>query len=223
MHRVPAFEITDRTVIAGLVRDLAFAQLVTRVDDTFAATSLPLLLDAPTDTGPWILRGHLARANPQARIDAAEVPVIALFVGPHASVSPTAYPTWRETGKVVPTWNYVEVHVHGTFRLTDEPEATLAAVTELTDVHEATRPQPWSVADAADGYVAGLARGIVSFEIAVERVEAKAKLSQNKSTVDQAGVVDDLSGRDGSARAVADLMRSRRFAGAATDDAGRSA
>jgi len=127
------------------------------------------------------LRGHLARTNPQAGIGAAGVPALALFVGPHAYVSPSAYPSKVETGRVVPTWNFVEVHAHGTFRLTDDAATTLAVVTDLTDVHEATRPEPWRVADAPDDYVKRLARGIVAFEIIVDRVEAKAKLSQNKS------------------------------------------
>jgi transcriptional regulator len=217
---VPAFEITDREVIARLVRDLAFAQVVTRFDDGFTATSLPLLLDAPVGGGPWRLRGHLARSNPQARIGEVDLPAIALFVGPHAYVSPTSYPTRLETGKGVPTWNYVEVHVHGTFRLTDHPATTLEAVTELTDVHETGRSRPWSIGDAPDGYVSGLARGIVSFEIDVERVEAKAKLSQNKPAIDQAGVIDDLDGRAGPSGAVADLMRSGEFAQPGVGDTG---
>jgi len=214
VNRSPAFEVTDPGVIARLVHDLAFAQVVTGdAAGGFVASSVPLLLDVPADGGPWRLRGHLARANPQARIDAAAVPALALFVGPHAYVSPSAYPSKAATGRVVPTWNFVEVHAHGTFRLTDDPDATLTAVTDLTDVHEADRPERWRVADAPDGYVAGLARGIVAFEITVERIEAKAKLSQNKSEEDRRGVVEDLSARPGGGAAVAGLMRSGEFGG----------
>ena len=210
MNRVAAFEVTDDHTIAGLIRDLAFAQVVTHGRDGFVASSVPLLLDEPDD-GPWILRGHMARSNPQARIGRAEVPALVLFVGPHAYVSPSTYATKAETGKVVPTWNYVEVDVHGTLRLTDDPGRTMAAVTDLTDVHETARTQPWQVADAPDGYVDGLARGIVSFEVVVDRVEAKAKLSQNKSEADQVGVIADLAERPGGASAIARLMGSGEF------------
>jgi transcriptional regulator len=211
VNRSPAFEVTDPGVIARLVRDLAFAQVVTTGDGGFAASSVPLLLDVPDHGRPWRLRGHLARTNPQAGIGAAGVPALALFVGPHAYVSPSAYPSKVETGRVVPTWNFVEVHAHGTFRLTDDAATTLAVVTDLTDVHEATRPEPWRVADAPDDYVKRLARGIVAFEIIVDRVEAKAKLSQNKSVADRRGVVEDLSARPGGGEAVAGLMRSGEF------------
>ena len=207
MNRVPAFEITDPGAIAGLIRDLAFAQVVTGGVDGFVASSVPLLLDEPED-GPWRLRGHLARSNPQAKIGDASVPALALFIGPHAYVSPSTYATKAETGKVVPTWNYVEVHLHGTMRLTDRADRTLAAVRDLTDVHEAHRAEPWRVADAPDGYVDGLARGIVAFEVEVERVEAKAKLSQNKPEGDRTGVIEDLAVGTGQGPAVARLMQS---------------
>ena len=212
MNSVPAFEITDPQTTARLIRDLAFAQVVTQGADGFAASSVPLLLDVP-EIGPWRLRGHLARSNPQARIGGASVPALALFVGPHTYVSPTSYPTWTETGNAVPTWNYVEVHVHGTLSLTDTADRTRTAVSDLTDVHESGRAAPWRVADAPDGYVDGLLRGIVGFELVVDRVEAKAKLSQNKPEADRAGVVADLEGRAGDAGAggIAELMRSDAY------------
>jgi len=209
VHHVPAFDVTDPGTIARLIDDLALAQVVTHGPDGLVASTVPLVLDRPSD-GPWRLRGHLARANPQARVGAATRPCLALFLGPQAYVSPSVYATKAETGKVVPTWNYVEVHVHGTFRLTDDPPVTLAVVTDLTDAHEAARPEPWHVTDAPDGYVEGVARGIVAFEIEVSHVEAKAKLSQNKSEADRRGVIDDLAGRPGGA-AVADLMASGEF------------
>ena len=153
----------------------------------------------------------MSRSNPQAKIGQASVPALALLIGPHAYVSPSVYASKAETGRVVPTWNYVEVHVHGSLRLTDDADHTLTAVTDLTDVHEAGRTEPWRVADAPDDYVARLARGIVSFELVVDRVEAKAKLSQNKSGADRAGVIEDLLGRTGGGPHIAELMRSGAF------------
>jgi transcriptional regulator len=210
VNRVPAFEIADTEVIARLIRSLGFAQVVTDGPAGFVASSVPLLLDEP-EGGPWRLRGHVSRSNPQAKIGEASVPALALFVGPHAYVSPSVYPSKAETGRVVPTWNYVEVHVHGTLHLTDDADQTVAAVTDLTDVHEADRSEPWRVADAPEDYVTRLARGIVSFELVVDRVEAKAKLSQNKSDADRSGVVADLDGGPGGAPAIAVLMRSGAF------------
>jgi transcriptional regulator len=210
VNRVPAFEVTDPAVIAGLIRGLAFAQVVTNGAEGFAASSVPLLLDEPEE-GPWRLRGHVSRSNPQAKIGEGSVPAVTLFVGPHAYVSPSAYPSKAETGNVVPTWNYVEVHAHGTLQLTDDADRTLAAVTDLTDAHEADRAEPWRVADVPDGYVVGLARGIVSFELVVDRVEAKAKLSQNKSESDRVGVIEDLVGGIGGAPEIARLMRLGAF------------
>ncbi len=209
MHHVPAFDVTDPATIARLIRDLALAQVVTHDGPGLVASTVPLVLDEPSD-GPWVLRGHLARANPQARAGDAPRPCVALFLGPQAYVSPSAYASKAETGKVVPTWNYVEVHVHGTFRLTGDAPTTLAVVTDLTEVHEADRAVPWHVTDAPDGYVDGLLRGIVAFEIVVSRVEAKAKLSQNKSEADRRGVIADLAGRPGTA-AISDLMASGEF------------
>lgn len=211
MQRVPAFAVTDPGVVERLVHDLAFAQVVT-ADGAggFLASSVPLLLDVPDD-GPWRLRGHLARGNPQTGLGTDPVPAMALFVGPHAYVSPSSYPSKAETGRVVPTWNYVEVHVHGTFRLTDDADTTRAVVTDLTDAHESGRPVPWRVDDAPEAYVSGLVRAIVGFELVVERVEAKAKLSQNKSEADRRGALEDLAGRPDGAAAVADLMASGTF------------
>lgn len=211
MNRSPAFEIDDPGLIARLVHDLAFAQVVTSGEGGLVASSVPLLLEVPADGEPWRLRGHLARSNPQAGFGAAEVPVLALFVGPHAYVSPSAYPSKAETGRVVPTWNFVEVHAHGSFRLTDDTAATLAVVTDLTDAQEAARPEPWRVSDVPEEYVSRMVRGIVAFEIVVDRVEAKAKLSQNKSEEDRRGVVADLATRPGGGAAVAELMRSEVF------------
>ena len=210
MHRVPAFEVTDRRVVAGLIRDLALAQVVT--GDAGRPGGLHRAAAARhADRRTLAAAGHLARANPQARTGAVGVPCLALFVGPQAYVSPSAYPTAAPTCRAVPTWNYVEVHVHGTFRLTDDAATTLTVVSELTDVHEAGRPAPWRVADAPDGYVEGLAGGIVAFEIEVDRVEAKAKLSQNRPEDDRRGVVADLAALGGTAARVADLMASSRF------------
>ena len=117
------------------------------------------------------------------------------------------YPSKRDDGRVVPTWNYAVVHAHGTLRAVDDPAWVEALVTALTDVHEAQRPAPWAVADAPAEFTARMVAAVVGIELQVSRLEGKWKVSQNRAARDRAGVVAGL-GREGDAegRAVADLV-----------------
>jgi transcriptional regulator len=119
---------------------------------------------------------------------------LAIFLGPEAYVSPGFYPGKAEHGKVVPTWNYLAVHAYCQAEVFDEPERLLALVTRLTQRHEASREQPWSVSDAPADYIAGMLRSIVGFALPIARLEGKWKLSQNKPAADIAGVRDALAG-----------------------------
>lgn len=169
-----------------------------------------LLVDAPNEAADDVmsLRGHVARANPIRQA----APCRALVIVPvsDAYVSPSWYPSKAEHGKVVPTWNYEVVHLHG--RLVAHDDATWVAglVRELTDVHEAGQPAAWSVDDAPADFVAKQHRAIVGIEIVVDRVEAKRKLSQNRSDADRDGVRTGLQS-SGSTRgaAVAEAMSAR--------------
>jgi transcriptional regulator len=159
---------------------------------------------------PWVvagdrLRGHVARPNPLARLLAQPTTCIVLFDIADAYVSPSWYPSKLEHHEVVPTWNYEAVHVHGRVRLIDEPEWVRAQVEALTRRHESSLPEPWSVGDAPEGYIARLARGIVGIEVTIDRIEGKAKLSQNKSDADRVGVIAGLG--DHARLGVVDLMR----------------
>jgi transcriptional regulator len=135
---------------------------------------------------------HMAKANPQWKQIQPGAPCLVIVTGTQAYISPSWYAAKAEDGKVVPTWNYSAVHLTGTVTVHEDSAWLRTAVTELTDLHESGRDHPWQVTDAPEPYVEGQLRGIVGIEVAVTRVEGKAKLSQNRSGADRRGVVDGL-------------------------------
>ncbi len=205
MYLPPHFREDRVPVLHEAIRRCGLATLVTRGADGLEASHVPLRL-SPEPAPLGTLVGHLARPNPQAR-GAPDAEALAIFLGPEAYVSPSWYETKRRTGKVVPTWNYVTVHARGRLRLFDDPDRLLALVGELTADHEAGRPSPWAVGDAPPEYVRGLLAGIVGFELRIERLEGKWKLSQNRPAEDRAGVVEGLEREGGPGAAVAAAMR----------------
>lgn len=185
------------------------ATLVTLNAGGLRASILPMLFD-PGDGERGVLRGHLARPNPQLRDLSADVEALAIFNGPDAYVSPAWYEEKRRTGKVVPTWNYTTVLARGTLTLRPEPEWLLEHVRQLVQRHEAPRPDPWSIDDTPEGYVEANVRAIVGLELRIAAIEAKRKLSQNRSVEDVQGVVDALADGTPRERAVAAEMRRER-------------
>ena len=187
-----------------MARSAGFGHLTVIGADGLASTPMPFLIDDDAT----LVRAHLARPNPVL----AAAPADALLVVPvsDAYVSPGWYPSKAEHGKVVPTWNYEVVHLHG--RLVAHNAAwTLQLVRDLTDHHEAGMPTPWSVDDAPEEYTAGLLKAIVGISLEITRVEAKRKLSQNKSSGDLEGAITGLrSGDRRGAGEVADAMERHR-------------
>jgi transcriptional regulator len=173
-------------VLHDAVRRIGFATLVTT---GLEANHLPMLLEGAQD-GKYVLRGHVARANPVWKLDTGEA--LAIFLGPHAYVSPSWYPSKAATGKAVPTWNYITVHARGAIQWIQDGDWLRSHVTALSNVHEAGRENPWAVTDAPASYVDGLLRAIVGFELTVARLGGKWKLSQNRDAADRAGVRDGL-------------------------------
>jgi transcriptional regulator len=167
---------------------------------------VPMLLDqepAPYGT----LAGHLSRGNGQWRRADAGVPALAIFLGPEAYVSPSWSATKRQTGKVVPTWNYVAVHAYGELRFFEAAERLGALVTRLTEMHEAARTAPWAVADAPAEFIRSQLKGIVGFELPIARLEGKWKMSQNRPAEDRTGTIEGLRREGGpDAAAVAEIM-----------------
>ncbi|WP_333825381.1 FMN-binding negative transcriptional regulator [Pinisolibacter sp.] len=192
MYRPPAFAEDDPAALAAILAETRLATLIAVVDGAPVADHVPVLFD-PGRGRHGTLSGHLARANRQAAPAADGRPVLVAVLGPEAYVSPSFYPTKRDTGRVVPTWNYVAVHAHGRIRLFDDAGRLLALVTALTDRHEAGRTDRWKVSDAPEDFVRAQLRGIVGFEIEIERLEGKRKLSQNRTAEDRAGVVTGLA------------------------------
>ncbi|AYG02235.1 FMN-binding negative transcriptional regulator [Gryllotalpicola protaetiae] len=198
----PRFNLVDdEAEIRRMVAEARVAWLVTAgADGVPQATLLPIIWRAApaaagTEAGAaahGTVIAHLARANRHWRAIAQGSPALLIVTGPDAYIHPGWYATKAETGKVVPTWNYSAVHLSGPITVHDDPEWLRAAVTELTETHEAGRPDEWAVADAPADYVEMQLSGIVGIEVAVERVEGKAKLSQNRSEEDRRGVVAGL-------------------------------
>jgi len=203
MYIPKQFQVTDSAWCHALMRAQSFAAMIT-ADDTGApfATHLPMLVDPAR--GPFgTLRGHVARANPHWRYLAAGRPTLVIFSGAHAYVSPS----WYATHPSVPTWNYVAVHATGTGALVEDAEQVRTLLADLVHTYESSGPTAWSVEGLSADYLAGMQRGIVAFEIPIERLEGKAKLSQNRDAVDQARTREALAATDDPlARAVAALM-----------------
>jgi transcriptional regulator len=187
---VPAHFAENRVpFLHEAIRAHGLATLVTITADGMIASHVPLMLDtAPAPYGTLI--GHLARPNPQVRAEIGEA--LAIFQGPEGYITPSYYPTKRETGKVVPTWNYTAIHAYGTVRWIDDREGLLEIVSRLTHHHERPRSTPWAVTDAPAQYIQGMLNGIIGFEITVTRLQGKWKMSQNRPEADRRGVVDGL-------------------------------
>ncbi len=207
MYTPSSFAIDDLQDLHQQILATRLAMLVTHGEQGLQASHIPLLLD--TEQGPnGTLYGHLAKANPQWKELQNGAEALVIFAGADAYVSPGFYPAKAEHGKVVPTWNYVAVHAYGRAEVFSDADRLLNLVSALTDRHEASRAQPWKVADAPADYIDGMLRAIVGFALPIERLEGKRKLSQNRSAADIAGVREGLAASpDAQDQALAHLMR----------------
>jgi transcriptional regulator len=207
MYNPASFAETRLDVLYAFIRAHPLGTLITSGTDGPEATHLPLFVDASAG----LLRCHMARANSQWQRLVSGGRVLVIFAGPDHYITPNWYPSKREHGKVVPTWNYVVVHVAGAARLFHDTPSLLRHLSELTDSHEAGFAEPWSVGDAPPDYIEGLTRAIVGVEIAVERIEGKWKVSQNRAPRDQDSLIAALDALDSHAsREMANLMRDRK-------------
>jgi transcriptional regulator len=207
MYNPGPFQENRLDVLHAFIPAHPLGTLVTNGPDGPEATHLPLFLDAPAG----LLRCHMARTNPQWRRLASgqsDRRVLVIFTGAGHYITPNWYPEKQQHGKVVPTWNYVAIHATGAARLFEDSPSLMRHLNELTDSMEAGFAEPWSVADAPADYIEGMTKGIVGVEIAVDRIEGKWKLSQNRSASDQQGVIARLDGLGSNAgRDMANLMR----------------
>src|SRR3954454_3162078 len=190
MYIPPAFK-DDIESIRATIHGARLASLVTATTEGPVATPLPLILDE-SEGEHGVLYGHVAKANPQWTLPPIG-DALAIFNGPDAYVTPAWYATKQETGKVVPTWNYVAVHAQGPVEFFQDADRLLDVVTRLTNLHERATATPWEVSDAPADFIASQLRGIVGLRMPITLLEGKRKMSQNRNEADRAGVVAGLA------------------------------
>ncbi|HVY08454.1 MAG TPA: FMN-binding negative transcriptional regulator [Burkholderiales bacterium] len=207
MYLPAHFEETRGEVLHELVRTHPLGALVTVEDGGgLTANHVPFLLD-PDPGPPGTLRAHVARANPVWRNFSRDVECLVIFQGPQTYVTPSWYETKKQSGKVVPTYNYMVVHAHGVLRAVDDAAWLRTFVGRLTDRFEAPRSRPWAVTDAPEDFIAMQLRAIVGIEIRLSRLVGKWKTSQNRNAADRAGVVAGLrEAGDDDSRKMADAV-----------------
>ncbi len=204
MYRPRHFDIDDPSVLSGFMREYSFVLLVTAADGIPVASHIPLILDTDTgEGGGQRLLGHTAKANPHWRSFDGTAEAMAVFWGPHAYISPS----WYETEIMVPTWNYVTVHAYGKPKVLSDPAAARDVLERLTSEYESEATGPWSMDVLPETYIEKQLNGIVAFEMPVDRLEGKFKLSQNRPPADREGAIKGLRGSgDPESLEVARLM-----------------
>ena len=208
---IPSQFKEDRTeVLHQAIAQAGAATIISMTSDGLYASHAPLFLDPdPAPCGTVV--GHLAKANPHNRILVPGTETLVIFHGPGGYITPSYYPTKREHGKVVPTWNYSAIHAYGTLEVFTDPDRLLGVVTRLTNMYEAPRGAPWAVTDAPADFVQGMLKAIYGISLRITRLEGKVKMSQNRPEPDQQGVVKGLTedGQDALARAVTQALGNR--------------
>ena len=208
MYQPPHFREDRIEIQHQLVRAHPLGLLITAGPGGLLANLFPFLLDSDgSDKGT--LRLHIARANPQWKELEAVEECLVVFQGPQDYVTPSWYATKRETGKVVPTWNYATVHAWGKPRVMNDDVWLRRQIGDLTDSREKLRTAPWQVDDAPADFVAMQMRGIIGVEIPIARIEGKWKMSQNRPEADRAGVIAGFREAGGAGEAIAAIVEER--------------
>ena len=208
MYQPPAFREDRIEVQHQLIRAHPLGLLITAGPAGLLANLFPFLLDSEgTDKG--MLRLHIARANPHWRELEAVEECLAVFRGPQDYVTPSWYETKRETGKVVPTWNYATVHAWGRPRVIQDDVWLRRQIEDLTDSRERLRAAPWKVGDAPPDFIAAQMRHIIGVEIPITRIEGKWKMSQNRPEADRARVVAGFRETGAAGESIAMIVEER--------------
>jgi transcriptional regulator len=188
---VPAhFAETRIGVLHAMIRQHPLGTFVVDTSAGLEANHIPFIVDPTPANGT--LRAHVAKANPVWQSLSSVREALVVFQGADAYVSPSAYESKRQDGKVVPTWNYIAVHAYGKPHVVSDPQWLRKLIEELTFTHESGRPEPWQVSDAPGEYIDKLINAIVGIEIPIDRLVGKWKVSQNRSAADRAGVAADV-------------------------------
>ena len=203
MYTPAHFAITDPAALHRIVHAHPLGMLVTHGDHGLDADHIPFEFD-PAKGALGTLTAHVARANPVWQRCPTGTPVMVVFRGAEAFISPNWYPSKHEAHRQVPTWNYEVVHAHGTLTVHDDERWVRGLVARLTRRHEAAEPRPWKMSDSAPEFIDGMLRNIVGLEVTVTSLVGKAKLSQNKEVRDRRSAADTLAarGHDELARAM---------------------
>jgi transcriptional regulator len=207
MYAQPAFRMDDREEMAALIATRHFATLIASSEAGPVAAHIPMILRRDASGQPVAVEGHVARGNPIAALAATPVRALAIFSGADAYVTPSLYLSKREHGKVVPTWNYMAVHISGTLEAFNDATALREQVSEITDMMEQPAAVPWKVSDAPDDYIAKMLNAITGVRLKIDTMEGVAKLSQNRSEGDRTGVLNGFQhSTDHAARQLAAEM-----------------
>jgi transcriptional regulator len=205
MYTPAHFAIEDPDVLHRIIREHPLGVLVTQGPDGLDANHVPFEFDAAAGSS-GMLTAHVARANPLVQQCGDGADVLVIFRGNESYISPNWYPSKHETHRQVPTWNYEVVHAHGRLTLVDDERFVRGVVARLTRVHEATEPRPWKMGDSPPDYIDRMLEAIVGIQVAITRLEGKAKLSQNREDRDRLNAADTLveRGEEGLGRAMRD-------------------
>ncbi|SMM98847.1 Transcriptional regulator [uncultured Candidatus Thioglobus sp.] len=191
MHIPKNFKQNDPVQFEQLINKYPFASLITNSKSELEVNHIPLILNQSNEK--QVLHGHIAKANPLWKNLKGKSEVLVVFNGPNCYISPNYYPTKKETGKVVPTWNYVVLHIKGTISFIHDNQWKLNSVNNLTKQHENEQPIPWSVSDAPDEYIQKMLPAIVGLEIEILSSTGQWKVSQNQPEQNKQGVIAGLS------------------------------
>ena len=207
MYAQPAFRMDDREEMASLVAARPFATLIVTGEAGPVAAHIPMILQRDASGAIVSLEGHVARGNPLAAAIAGPVRALAIFSGADAYVTPSLYLSKREHGKVVPTWNYIAVHVSGVLETFNDAAALRDQVARITDMMEQTAAVPWKVTDAPDDYISKMLNAITGVHLTIDAIEGISKLSQNRPEGDRTGVLNGFQhSNDHAARQLAAEM-----------------
>lgn len=190
MYAQPAFRVEDQSELTAFIKARPFATLVVSSAEGPIAAHIPMIAQRDASGAFVALEGHVARGNPIAALLASPTRALAIFSGADAYVTPSLYLSKHEHGRVVPTWNYMAVHVTGALAAFNDASALRDQVGRITDTMEQPAAVPWKVTDAPDDYIAKMLNAITGVRLAIDTIEGIAKLSQNRPEGDRAGVLN---------------------------------
>ena len=214
---VPAsFRETNQNKLFDFIEQHSFGMLVSQLDDLPFVTHVPFLLERESASNGRLI-SHMARANPQWKAAAGDA--LCAFTGPHTYISPT----WYDSENVVPTWNYLAVHVYGKLRIIEDTDQLVDIVRKTVDTNEQSMPVPWKMESQSNEFITALAKQIIGFEIEITSMEGKWKLNQNQPAERRQKVIDALRELDNdSSQVMADLMDAALNADSSSESSGSS-